>query len=454
MPAAYTTITLDGGPSTVSLVDPDNFQLQENGYMIISPRRLLAGKAGALPYAIVEGEEVRINLYGSTGAVLLANKTDLEEILDQAARWKRGDPVNAILLKILAQGSAFASALQSVIYGGELILPDQFFDKLMVNAIEGVTIKWDRLPAFLGGEEVAGPTTAANVPNIMSLTFVANPKIASPVELLIDGFSGAAITDNWLLTAENAADLTIVEAEAAVDNTAAGTWNSSKADAGKNPRGGLLGGYTAGDTNWNYVSFISLGISGKDVTVFGAVRQNNSARTWQLKADSLSLSGGIVNGETRPITLDYNSGNPQIVNFGTITSALNNHEVINIYFKVDSTTGPPTLDFDYFVFMVRDGDCNQAIHVIPSANLSGDFALRFDHRLLERPTPAVLFEVGANISPMGYDSPPIVLSKGTNLSAVWLACYDNQWVHTPTSKAAPSQITITGTRRIAYPSPE
>lgn len=452
MPAPYTTITLDGGPSTVSLTDPDNFQLQENGYSIVSPRRLRSGLAGPVPYEPVIGEEIRINLYGSTGAVLLANKSLLEEIIDQAARWYNREPITPIKLEILAQGSAFAQAVTTIVTGGQLILPDQFFDKLMVTAIEGVTLSLDRLPVWLSDEEIA-VSSAANVPNIQNITFIGDPNIASPVELLIDGFSAAAISDNWLLVAENAADLKIVEAEAAVNNTTAGTW-ATQADGGKNPRGGTIGRYTAADTNWQNISLIALGMAGKDLSVFAAIRQNDSTRTWRLKADSSNLSGGGVNDVTRPITLDYNTGKPQIVYIGSLTSAAAAHDVVRIYFQADSASGSPTLDFDYFVLQITDHDGNMAIHTIPADTLSGNFELRYDHQLLTKPDPAVLFEVGANITPLGYDTPPIVYSRGLNLSAVWLACYDDQWVHTPTAKGGPSNITLTATRRRVYLTPE
>ena len=325
--------------------------------------------------------------------------------------------------------------------------------------IPGISLRLKRRQ-WLGAEETPSASSSAANPNIMSISFTGNPKIASPVKLTLDGFATATMADFYLLVANTVSDIKILEAEAATDNTTAGTW-STPADAGKNPRGGNIGRWAAGDTNWQSVRLVPISaVFHKEMAIFATVRQNASAPTWQVKADSYAKSGGAVNFETRPITLDYNGGKPQVVPLGTVSSTVGEHSGINLYFKVDDATGAPTIDFDSIVLLGLDGDANQVVSVltppVESGGLSGSYEVIFDHRLLSHPEPVVTFEVVASSlsTPLGYQSPPIIYSKGLGLSAVYLGTYDDQWVHTNTAKSSVSSLNITGTRRLAYLTPE
>lgn len=450
MPASFSSITLTGGAATRTITDGNNYKLKSNGYKPLTPQPIDAGLTALTAYRMIVGERMDFNI---TGSSKLDAKAGIEEDFDQARRWKNGESVDPIILSVQAQGSNL-NPLKTVVHGGDLLLPSNFLDMLMVDEIPDCAIDYERLPLFLGDEETPSASSSVANPGIMSVTFTGDPLIASPVELLLDGFTLSLLADNYLLISASASNFSIVEAESASDGTTAGAW-STPTDAGKNPSGGNIGRWAAGDTNWQKVSFTGLAMSGKTLAVYGAVRQNNSGSVWEIKADSQSLAAILANGETRPKIIDYNGGEPQIIPFGLITSARSYHDVVNIYFRVDDATGSPTIDFDYFVFQIMDSETDQVIRSYGDPNgLSGNIDLTYDHRLLEKPEPAVILSDGTNEAFAPYDTPPIVYSRGTNLSAIWLSTYSTQWVHTDTALSSPSSLNITATRRIAYLSPE
>ena len=108
-----TILQLTDGTRTASLKGSD-FQVMEEGWApkVAGRRRSTLGGGG--PYADVV-EDIWVHVLGTSVDDALENLALLTELLDQAERWKAGEPVAAVRLQYQPDGAA--ALVECVILG-------------------------------------------------------------------------------------------------------------------------------------------------------------------------------------------------------------------------------------------------------------------------------------------------------------------------------------------------
>jgi hypothetical protein len=450
--AAYTTLTISDGTTTANLVDGTNYALVAGGWgPSVAPLRV-STLGGSGPYADVV-EQITVDVRGSTGATCLANLAKLSQLLDQAERWARGEPVAAVLLACQPQGSTLAAALSCVILGraGESALstPATFNDLLMCYEIPDVQISFQRRGQWLAAEETKTvvASAATEIPTVCAVTFDSAAAIASPAYVLAGGLN-VNKNASFLLIADAANKIAILEAESF--GTSA-PW-SSVADSANNARGGSLLRYTPAGTTTvrNTLNLAVLPANVRRLNVYMALRNNSATVTWRLRA--VGNVDGTTEVSTPEIIVDSSTTVPRIVFLGTLAFV---GTLVWIGFDVtaSSISGSPTLDFDYMVLHVMESKSG-TIAFTPVISSSGGGVIA-DARALTQPSPIA----------SGYDALPVALpyagdawvqTIGAVLAVALLMTgghASNYWRCT-TALGVVSQMSLSAKRRLAYLTPQ
>lgn len=454
MPAAYSTLKITDGTVTADLVDGTNYQLLDSSYApAVSCRR--RGKMGGRgPYEEVI-ETIVVTVRGSTGAVALSNLAKLSELLDQADRWATGDTTVAVVkVQIQPQGSTLTQALEAVVLGRPtgagswLNLPMTFNDYLHLYEIGPVAVTFLRRGQWLYTVETPSAAAAEANPNIQSVTFTANPKISSPVKVMIRSFGNdaAVLSDSILMVATSEDDLKIIEGESGSPD--GGVTFASQADSANNARGGSVGRHSSPSaTTFNGVSFDPSGtvITDKRVRVVVALRNNSASISWQLYATL--MTDGREGPASDIVPIDTSTTNPRLVDFGTLTMPFIGLDSVRLYFKASGVSGSPTIDIDYILLMAADSPDHHIIKLLSDSEVASVNDLIVDPQQLTGLAPYVYADdtLFANTQyALIADGDPWLTSTGQTLATIWAATRANYWrwsvnagtVFSPTMQAA------------------
>ena len=413
----YSTLKITDGTTTADLTDQTNYQLVDGGWApSVAPlRKSTLGGSG--PYEDVI-EEIVVNVHGTTAATCLANLAKLSQLLDQAERWSRGEPVSAVKIQCLPWGSSIST--ECVILGRVndklLSLPATFNDKLEIGIYEVpyVRLRFVRRGLWLASEETVGPGAYAKVVAKQTATFASAAAISSPVAIRLEQKSGAALlTDIYLLITDDAAKIGFIEAE---DFTPSGVTWSEVTDTTYNARGDKVLRLTASDTALQYAFYPTSGFISTDcrrLAIFAAVRNNYAATTFQMyaKVNQSSLHGLA----TPAITVDYSDDNPRIFFLGIVTA----QEAITdiyLYLQALTTPGAGSIDIDYVAMIGLDDDASRVITLAIDGQQSGDIF----------------------VNPRALTSPSPVAHSGVPVLPRYVPYYGDAWVNT----AAPSWLLV------------
>lgn len=259
MPAAYTTLEITDGTTTLDLVDGTNYALRDQSWSPVVANEKLS-RAGGSMFEDVDENPIVIDILGSTGEVVLNNLHNLRALLNQAERWRRGEAVDPVVLNVLAQGSTLTADQQAVILGQQtgsrplITLPPNFMDYLHTNIIEGAEINFRRRGEWLAATETETSSGSTNPAVLTASTFTRTADIACPMDIVISGFI-ADFRQKMVLPMTNAANkLALVMAPThSITVPGSGTFNTGTDSgylvAGTNVRKlvpNSLGEYTAG----------------------------------------------------------------------------------------------------------------------------------------------------------------------------------------------------------------
>lgn len=435
----------DSGPSS-------SYGVPYDTWVPAVAKRRRSGLAGRTPYEEVE-ETIPVHVRGATAVAALANVHALAELLDQVDRWWNGERVDAVKLRIKATNSTLTNPLEATLYPGErpLLSLSARLNDHDNKEIPGVELNVKRLGLWLGDEESDGPTTGTANPSIHTFTFSNDAELPSPVKLDVS-LSGATLPDpSYLFVVENSTDLEINEGS----NATQGSGWSTPTDTTNHALNSTILRLTGGSTTWGGHYFQKvISMDGRDLFVLLAVRQNDLSKTYQLKLESIQTNS--TNGTfTKAVTVDNSTSNPQLIALGPITapmydySFVNSHNIIRIHVLVDDATGSPTIDFDYYVCMIMDGDCNHVVKLQGKGDLTQTTVV-YDHNLLSRKLPVVRDE--NNYIAYSHVSPPMLFSRGTNMNAAFVSTNGAHWrlTHSGTVQT-PS---MTAYRREAFLTPQ
>lgn len=343
MPAAYSTVTITSGNTTLTLTDGVNYQLVDGGWApAVAPLRL-STLGGQGSYEDVT-EEITVNVLGATGAACLANLAALANLLEQAERWGRGDYVAPVLLTAQPQGSELVLALQCVILGrsGESALtpPVTFNDRLMIFEISDVRLRFVRRGLWLGTSDSVTATPAAN-PGPYSMTFGTAAAIASPLTLSVGMDNVTEVPMDVVLLAGRS--LQIIEGETFVTG---GTF-TSVAEAATYARGGAVLRYTPTDTSWKTTQLpagtLAMGAACRGVAVYAAVRNNAAAVDFAVRLSAVGANSSYTGTE---VIIAGGATTPRLVWLGQVLTP-EEPENLKLEVRASSAAGTPKLDIDY-----------------------------------------------------------------------------------------------------------
>ena len=397
MPAEYLTLRLTDGETTIDLVDNESFSLAEGGWSPSIAKRRVSQLGGYGPYSPV-AETISLYVFGETAAEAIQNLEALVLLMDQADAWSLGDRVDPVRLQVQVQGSILDEPVESVILGRVsdeaplVATPPTFNDTLTVFQIGPITLNFVRQGLWYGEEEEAAAPSAQVTPSIFTVDLGDPEVVLSPTRIEFTGFSastqllGSSIvgltgvsrfaTYGVNLGIYAAVDMTSAEFGAVDDsaNLAHGD-DVMRIDAASDQSGTLT------------VSQVYADVA--RLSVFAAVRNNNAATAWRLRAKS----SGFVTTVDRWQELEETT-EPQIVYVGTLSNQVGAHVNISIEAETDGSTG--TLDVNYIAIFPHDASSQ---HV---AILADDYSaaayernLVIDHRVLTNLTPNIWIETAS-----------------------------------------------------------
>lgn len=456
--------TTQSGAIGCILTDGIHYALTSYG-PVVAPRN--DNDLGAV-YADVE-ESITLHALGCTAAEAYAAVAAINDLMDQAWRWQMGEDVEAVRLRLQAQGSMLQPIEAAIVgrapgAGLNTVLPATWSADYGKYVVQDVTIQFTRHGQLLAPIETTAASSSAANPTVQTRTFATSIDILSPLNVQLASLpttAGGDLSSGVLLVADTVQRIEITEAEGFAT---AGPY-STVADAANNARGGSVKRFTpAGAGAFASTDLLSLGTFDGTVQrmdVWAAVRNNSATRTYTIRAASAGFAqGSPVVGAFGPlVSVGFASQLPQIVFLGTLVSR-NGHAYLRLDCMVDTVAGAGTLDIDYFVCHARDNDACSAIVNAAVADLSifsASYDLLVQHRLLNEPQPRLILENSGGTAYLGYNGNAILNTQGDIVATAWLATggltAQNYWRYSNAAGTVVS-LALTASRNRAYLIPE
>lgn len=387
-----------------------------------------------LLYADVE-EPMTIHVTGFTAADAYANINAVNTLLDQARRWRLGEPVEAVLLRVQAQDSStpLDVALLGRPPGGEnpTTLPPTWNASIGRYIFQDVALSFVRHGQWLNPTTETGSSTAAANPTVQSIAISSSITRSSPIKLACQ-FRLAGVADQGylekgvILTASAANRMQIYEAEAGT----LGTNVASVADVANEARGGAVARYSPGVLASQIGIIISPAFdpNARRLAFWAAIRNNSATTTWTIRVRASNQIPAI----TPVYAVDASTTSPRIAFLGIVTipediiSGVTGLTSFLVSLTASAASG--TLDIDYFVVQAVDDETSAALLLIdqylPGGTVIGGNAAgtptTVDHQLLSKPTAKVISQlgvVGATVG-VGYAGNPMLYSRGSMVATV------------------------------------
>lgn len=452
MPAAFTTLKLRTADNAtiLDLVDGTNYALDLEGWApsVAEDRASVLGGAGPIDEV---GEVITLNVFGTSAAVALANVAALKDLLRRAGRFALQREGVAVLLDMQMQGSSLSAPLSALVLGGNIELPSDYNDRLMIGEIPGVTIRLTRRGAWLGPEVVSTTSASAQAPSVHTVTFADAPTVPSPVQVKLNSFVTGSQTvqfKGYIAVSEQASNIKIIEAESAD----AGSDGSTVADATPLARGGSIRRVTSGQAIYTYA------ISGGDSTIFryctilAAVR-NNTAVAWSVNA---TLLGRGANAAGRKVWIDANDPYPQVINLGTLQLSADD-KTTSIMLTVAPAAPGSSGGFDVDYIALIAATPNAAILGLNNSALPNTSATPTGLVIDPQPLSSMQAYVGFvdNVSvkiPISYQGDPVLQSIANTIAVAAFVTTTSAWrLNVGGTVISP---TLTARRRPAYLTPQ
>lgn len=394
-----------------------------------------------LLYADVE-ETMTIHVTGFTAADAYANINAVNSLLDQARRWRYGEPVDAVLLRVQAQDSStpLDVALLGRPPGGDnpTSIPPTWDESIGRYIFRDVELSFLRHGQWLNPTTESGTSTAAANPTVQSITIASAVTRSSPVKLACE-FRLAGVPDQGylekgvILTAGATNRMQIYEAESG----SFGANLASVADVANEARGGAVARYSPGALSTTLGILISPAFdpSARRIAFWAAIRNNSATTTWTIRVRASDQVPAIT-----PIyAVDASTTSPRIAFLGIVTipddivSGVVGLTSFQLLLTASVASG--TLDIDYVVAQAIDDETSAALQIVDQ-NLSagiingnaGGTPTTVDHQLLTKPVAKVtsVKGVGGDTVGVGYAGNPMFYSRGSMVATI-LGCSLTDW---------------------------
>lgn len=451
----YEYLALTDGTTLLDLTDTIHYALVSYA-PVVAPLRDNELGGGDGPYADAQ-ETITINAIGCTAAEAYAAARAVNDLLDQARRWWKGDGVTAVRLLVKAQGSAL-DPLSVIVKGraqgapSNLALPAMWNEYHQRYVIQGITIQFVRRARLLSLTTDTATVAAAAVPTVMTATFATTHNQLSPLKVDFTGAPGVASSTIIIAVTPNTGQV-IIEAESGVP---VGSF-TSVADAANSPRGAAVARYTAPAiplAETLTVTIAGLNSSARRFVIIAAVRKNTAADVFDVSFSFRKVSGAVaaILTTTETQRISGSNTNPQLLIFDPASMKDQpNSLVLNL--NPISTVAARTFDIDY-IAVIQVDDNASTILTVAWPSLGANETIEVDPLILE-PTPRVqLTDTGVNFA-MTYLGDPAAF--GVRGSQVQCAVYATGGSGTPTkwrmwdgAAVAVAQLGLSLTRQKAY----
>lgn len=419
-----TTFDLLGGSAT------NGFNLEANKWAPNVAERLPNGKVSEVI------EEIPLYVSStSSPATVLANIDKLAKLIDQAARWAKGESLSPV--RIQYSPNSATEYLEAAILGppdgaGGVALPPNFSDDLYQNVVDGIVLKFRRHGRWLDDDEDVSTSSTVNNCELMSLSLTAtqNP---SPTILRLGKFNYSTGPNQtfggFLLLAEDTNNLQIINVEsAALGNTTSVNDSSNLARNTNVLRYTPVQAYPLSNDGTSNIS-LSLNASTKLLGVFANMRNNSATAEFTVWPRVQRLMKGTEAFDQKT-AVPAGATTPQWYFLG-MHSLASGLQVLNLKMYVDDVTGSPTLDIDTLVVVNMEKVHVIALHETSIQNwTTTDTEINCDHSLLSTPLPRVYASTaGIAAAGVGHDGYPAFFTSAANLQALYLSTGGNSSAH-------------------------
>jgi len=446
-------LILTDGTTTVTVQDgaggATNYPLARDRWApnVAPLRQALLG--GWAPYdEVIEEQEIHVT--GADTAAALANLRTLNNLLDQAERWRRHDPVAPVTMQFVPQGSTIHSSsgtkLVAVVLGrapgdtsrSALVLPQDTLASGLTKYILSVRLRLYRRGQWLGIAATGSGSSGANG-TVHQVSFSGVPVVSTPVTLTLKGFNTSTTQNlpaSLLLAAGGLNRVSRFEAESMT-----ATGYTSVADAANNASGGSVLRYTPTGTAFATSGALSsVGLDNcRRFAIYAVVRNNSGTTTWRVKALLHRNDTAGVTFETPEVLIDTSTTNPRVVFLGElvrpfdITDSTIQYNKVALRIAASAASG--TLDIDYIAFLALDDETSSAIALgaFSFANEFGGAAaaeIQIQDGSLTLQRPRVLASKPSGtpaMAPLSYSGNIALYTKSTNYNALWMCPNGANW---------------------------
>lgn len=362
-----------------------------------------AGELGGRgPYEDVD-EAMTISIAGASAQSHLAS---LRGLLEQAARWARGEPVGVV--KLHYKPTASSEELTAVVMGGSVELPENYVNTGAQQMIDPVVVRFRRAALWLGGTSNGTDATTTN-PETAVISGFTSRNVPAPIKVDVDlSLYQATVWNSFLLISSGIDAATAGKRVVVISNPssfAPGGGFSTPADMDNKARGNTVLRLTPAYAESYHTSEAVPVASATDQYarrwgVFINYRNNSGAVSFRVKANLYNSTYPSQITPTAEMVIPAGASKPRWAFVGA-ASLPDSLERVELVVWASATGG--TLDIDDVVLMALDfpeSDVAIAIHDGGSAfAYSGAFDLTVDHRLGSHLSPVV---VTAAASGVGY----------------------------------------------------
>jgi len=401
--ATYQFLQITDGTLTAQFADgaqgATNYKVVDSGWgpQVATLRRSTIGGRGEYNDVV---EEMEIAVTGATAAACLANLQTLNQLLDRAERWRRGENYSAVLIEYSPAGatiSTTANPMTAAILGrapGDetTISPPPDFDS---QALWGnfwviqLTMRFLRRGLWQYTDATGGSAATANGTAVAQINITGGAiPLLSPTKIIqTNGILNGAYDPDIMLVSENTFTIenpafTVAPPWSQVDETANGSL-------------GVVSRYTPSGTTEVSVALGNLAPATGYHQIFAILRNNSATTNFRVRFAGAGATTTIADTDirsTRPKVIPAQaSAAPHWYNFGYVFL----DALIDVSFRVTADAASGTLDIDRVIII--DARNPNKYSVISRSGLWGGGAgivtnstpITIDHRYTASPSPHV-----------------------------------------------------------------
>lgn len=419
-------------PSILKITDGTttvDFVSSTSGYSVTSwnpavarRRRNMLGGRG--PYEDVD-EEMEITVRGTDALTKLSS---LQALLDQADRWYRGEPVNAVLLHYKPESTS--GELKAAIVGPSdrefIELPPNFPDAPAYDYVDPVVLRFRRVGLWTGSTSAISVGFGIGSQQPITQAAAANMTVAieTPILFRLDDAPQGDYTTRETTLLVSSADTTADAAKRIVvlNATVLGSsvpYSTAVETAYKAEGNAILRFTTPAGTGFIETPGYTITSSTAAQTarrwgIYFNYRNNSTSGAFQVGASLNYYNSAIY-------SIPAGTSNPQWAYLGSVSIE---DGLRRLHLRIRGNTSSATLDINNIVLQAQDYTTD---HAVTLGSVNGSFvaytSVSVEPRLLTNPQAIVNRAVDdqSDKRPAAFAGNPFFTFRGAAIAAVWLS---------------------------------